>query len=68
MRRMLSSTLISLLCFCLFGTLVQAQSGKGSLSGRIEDTANAVLPGAQIELLPRAGTFTSNAQGEFNIT
>ena len=68
MRRTLSSTLISLLCFCLFGTLVQAQSGKGSLSGRIEDTANAVLPGAQIELLPRAGTFTSNAQGEFNIT
>ena len=45
-----------------------AQSGKGTLSGRVEDTANAVLPGAQVELLPRAGTVTTNEQGEFTIT
>jgi TonB-dependent receptor len=45
-----------------------AQSGKGILSGRVEDKANAVLPGAQVELLPRAGTVTTNGQGEFIIT
>jgi hypothetical protein len=65
---MMLTKLRFLLCFCLLATLTFGESGKGSLSGRVEDTANAVLPGAQIELLPRAGTFTSNGQGEFNIT
>jgi TonB-dependent receptor len=30
--------------------------------------ADAVLQGAQVELLPRAGSVTTNGQGEFNIT
>ena len=42
--------------------------GKGSLSGRVADAAGAVLQGAQVELLPRAGTVTTNSQGEFTIT
>jgi TonB-dependent receptor len=57
-----------LLCFCLLGTSAFAQSGKGSLSGRVADTADAVLRGAQVELLPRAASVTTNGQGEFNIT
>jgi len=68
MRRLLSPTLLSLLCFCLLGTFAFAQSGKGSLSGRVADNADAVLQGAQVELLPGAGTVTTNAQGEFTIT
>ncbi len=68
MRRTLLATLLSLLCFCMLGSLAFGQSGRGSLSGQVEDTAHAVLPGAQIELLPRAGTFTTNERGEFNIT
>lgn len=56
------------LMIALLGTMIFAQSGKGSLSGHVEDTAGAVLPGAQIELLPRAGTQTSNVQGDFNFT
>lgn len=68
MRRTLSSTLLSLLCFCLLGTFAFAQSGKGSLSGRVADSADAVLQGAQVELLPRAGSVTTDGQGEFTIT
>lgn len=68
MHRSLSTTLLTLLCFCLLGTLASAQSLKGSLSGRVADTADAVLQGAQVELLPRAGMVTTNGQGEFNIT
>jgi TonB-dependent receptor len=68
MRRILSSTFLFLACFCLIGTLSFAQSGKGSLSGRVADKADAVLQGAQVELLPRAGTVTTDEQGEFNFT
>ncbi len=68
MRRTLSSSLVSLLCFCLLGTFALAQSDKGSLSGRVADTANAVLQGAQVELLPRASTVATDGQGEFTIT
>ena len=68
MRRTLSSTLLALLCFCLLGTFAFAQSGKGSLSGHVADTAGAVLQGAQVELLPRAGTVATDEQGEFTIT
>jgi TonB-dependent receptor len=68
MRRILSSTLLSLLCFCLLGTVASAQSGKGSLSGRVADAEDAVLQGARVELLPSAGTVTTNGQGEFTIT
>jgi TonB-dependent receptor len=68
MRRILSSTFLFLACFCLIGTLSFAQSAKGSLSGRVADKADAVLQGAQVELLPRAGTATTDEQGEFNFT
>ena len=68
MRRTLRSTLLTLLCFCLLGTFAFAQSGKGTLSGRVEDKANAIIQGAQVELLPSAGTVSTNALGEFTIT
>jgi len=57
---LLSLLLVSLPAF--------AQSGKGSLSGRVADAARAALQGAQVELLPSAGTVTTNGQGEFTIT
>jgi len=59
--------MLFLLSFCLFGTLAFAQSGKGSLSGRVADSAGAVLQGAQVELLPRAADVATNSQGEFKI-
>jgi TonB-dependent receptor len=68
MRRTKLSLFLSLLGFCLFATFAFSQSGKGSLSGRVTDKANAVLQGAQVELLPRAATVTTDGQGEFTIT
>jgi len=52
----------------MLGSAAVAQSAKGSLTGHVADTADAVLPGAQVELLPNAGTATTNNQGEFTLT
>jgi len=68
MRRTLPFTTLFLTLFCLLGTLAFAESGKGSLTGRVADSADAVLQGAQVELLPRSGTATTNYQGEFTFT
>ncbi len=40
---------------------------KQILSGRVTDTAGAVLQGARIELTPNAGSVVSDKQGEFVI-
>ena len=68
MRRSLPFTTLFLTLFCLLGTLAFAESGKGSLTGRVADSADAVLQGAQVELLPKSGTATTNYQGEFTFT
>ena len=52
----------------MLGTFASAQSGKGVLSGKVADVADAMLQGAQVEVLPHAGTTTTNGQGEFTIT
>jgi TonB-dependent receptor len=57
---LLSLLLISLPAF--------AQSGKGSLSGRVADAADAILPGAEVVLIPSAGHIVTNSQGEFTVT
>ncbi len=51
-----------LTCFAL------AQSGRGTLAGRVTDSAGAVLQGAKIELSPTAAAAASGSQGEFTIT
>lgn len=68
MRRTLPFTTLFLTLFCFLGTLTFAESGKGSLTGRVADSADAVLQGAQVELLPKSGTATTNYQGEFTFT
>ena len=45
-----------------------AQEHRGTISGRVTDSAGAVLQGAQVELEPRAAVTTSDGQGEFTIT
>ena len=45
-----------------------AQSAKGSLSGRVADTYDAILPGAEVVLIPSAGHIVTNGQGEFTVT
>lgn len=44
-----------------------ASVGNGSVSGTVNDTSGAVLPGAQIVLQPGATTSATNAEGNFVI-
>ncbi len=47
--------------------MLMAQSGKGTLVGRVTDNAGAVLQGAQIELGPQASSAVSISIGEFTV-
>jgi len=49
----------------LFSLPTLAQSGRGVISGTVTDVSGAVLPGARIELAPKAAPAVSNAQGQF---
>jgi Carboxypeptidase regulatory-like domain/TonB-dependent Receptor Plug Domain len=51
-----------------FASSVCAQGGKGTVQGRIVDSAGGVLQGAQILLQPGDVSRVSDAQGEFTIT
>jgi TonB-dependent receptor len=51
-----------------FTSSVCAQGGKGTVQGRIVDSAGGVLQGAQILLQPGDISRVSDAQGEFTIT
>jgi len=68
MRRTVTIACLLLVLAAMLGSAAVAQSAKGSLTGHVADTADAVLPGAQVELLPNAGTATTNNQGEFTLT
>jgi iron complex outermembrane receptor protein len=45
-----------------------AQTGKGTVNGRVVDSAGAVLPGARVDLQPRGASAVTSGQGEFSIT
>jgi TonB-dependent receptor len=45
-----------------------AQRGTGTISGRVADRANAVLPGALVELQPQGMSVATNSHGEFVIS
>jgi TonB-dependent receptor len=49
----------------LFSLPILGQSSKGVLSGTVIDVSGAVLPGARIELEPKAAPQVSNAEGKF---
>src|SRR6266496_3898931 len=57
-----------LLCNVIWVAGAAAQDRRGTISGRVTDTAGAVLQGAEVELEPRAATGVSDAQGRFTIT
>jgi TonB-dependent receptor len=68
MRRRLSSIVVSLIIVSLFGvTRASAQQATGKITGTVEDTSNAVLPSASIELQPKGPSTTSDAEGQFAI-
>ena len=45
-----------------------AQTGKGTIAGRVTDASGAVLQGARVEILQRNSFVASDAQGEFTFT
>ena len=53
--------------FMLHGSAA-AQANRGGISGRITDSAGAVLPGARIDLQPASASAVTNGQGEFNVS
>jgi TonB-dependent receptor len=57
--------LLLLICFSLPSF---SQNTGGTLSGRVTDSAGAVLQGAQIVLQPGGTSAASNAQGEFTLS
>jgi hypothetical protein len=62
MRRLSILTVLLLLIVPLAG---MSQSSKETLTGRVTDTAGAVLQGAHIEILQSSASFVSDKQGEF---
>jgi len=52
----------------LLSTLASAQSGRGSISGRVIDSGGAVLAGARIDLQPGGVSAITSGQGEFNFS
>jgi TonB-dependent receptor len=57
------------LLFCIFlTTMAGAQERRGTISGRVTDTAGGALQGAKVEIEPKALTTASGGQGEFVVT
>ncbi len=56
-----------ILSFFLFVS-ANAQTGRGAISGRVVDSAGAVLQGARVELQPRVASTVADGQGEFTIS
>jgi TonB-dependent receptor len=57
-----------LLSLLFVSSSVFAQSAKGIITGRVTDSAGAVLQGARIELQPQVRPVTTDGQGEFTVT
>src|SRR6516164_4311550 len=49
-------------------TVLLAQSSKGSITGRVLDSAGAILQGASIQVQPGGASAASNMQGDFTIS
>jgi len=56
-----------LLCNVLWVTGVAAQGRRGTVTGRVTDASQGVLPGARIELQPGGLSAQSDANGEFSV-
>ena len=58
--------------FLVFGVLwvtgSAAQERRGTITGRVTDATQGVLPGARVELQPTGKSAVSDAHGDFTIT
>jgi TonB-dependent receptor len=65
MRRTLHSLCLAGFVCIFWLTPAIAQVEKGSISGTVQDSTNAVLPGARVELQPTGQKIVSDGQGQF---
>src|SRR5260370_42619123 len=69
MRRLVRFLSISLLSVVsLWPVVSTAQERHGTITGRVTDSSQSVLPGARIEMQPGTITAVSDGQGAFTIT
>jgi TonB-dependent receptor len=57
-----------LLCSVLWVAGTQAQERRGTITGRVMDPSEGVLPGARVELQPSGNGAVSDGHGDFTIT
>jgi TonB-dependent receptor len=65
--RSFCSFLVVLACSLLLIPPAQGQSGKGAIAGRVTDSSDAALIGAQVSVQPTGVTVVSDSQGQFFI-
>src|SRR5437773_2620588 len=66
--RLRSLFLFVLMFNLLWITGTAAQERRGTITGRVMDPSQGVLPGARVELQPTGKSAVSNGHGEFTIT
>src|SRR6266849_4215005 len=66
MRRF-CTLLFVLACSLSLISVAHAQSGKGSIAGRVTDSSSGVLVGAQVTVQPTGVSVVSDARGQFFI-
>jgi TonB-dependent receptor len=66
--RSLLSFLLAVVCSLAVNSPVDAQSGKGAITGTVKDSGNSALQGALVELLPLGRKVVTDNQGQFRIT
>jgi TonB-dependent receptor len=66
MRRF-CTLLFLLACSISLIPIARAQSGKGSIAGRVTDSSSGALIGAQVAVQPKSVNVVSDAQGQFFI-
>ncbi len=62
------SFLLALVCSLVLNSPVDAQSGKGTVTGTVKDSGNSALQGALVELLPLGRKVVTDDHGQFRVT
>ncbi len=65
MRMMLQRALIAMMSLALTAPVARAQTGRGTIQGRVTDALNAVLQGATVTVTPGGAHGVSDAEGEY---
>ena len=57
--------LLALACLLFLSITIQAQTGRGGITGKVTDAGGGVLQGAQVRVEPGGISAVSDAQGQF---